>query len=396
MNIFMKAFSLNLVIPLLMFSSHGTAAQASAEGREGRMVTIVEGADAVKVVVLADDVVRVRVGPKGVFPNDSLPEYVVVKSDADWPPPRFTVKRTPTQVTITTARASLEFTRNPLTLNIFDSHHHLLLGDYVIDFTASTPHARFRLSLGEHLYGFGDKRSALDKRGQRLDLWNHDAFASKGNDSYKNIPFYMSTAGYGLYLHNWWRSTFDMGTADPQRIDIQAEGGEADFYLFLSPSLKGIVQRYTELTGRPTFLPRWVFGYQQGKASYHGTEARQVAQRMRAGRLPCDVIYYDDIEPIEYDKAFLDELWNTWKMRVTFGLGMPLANVGTDYYKALESRGFLMTDANGKPFHYRTEEIEADVANIDFFSPAACDFVFDTVWKTPLANGGLFGMVDFG
>ncbi|HLV80229.1 MAG TPA: TIM-barrel domain-containing protein, partial [Chthonomonadaceae bacterium] len=386
---------MGLILPLLASSMPG-AAQGSAGGREGRTVTIVEGPDIVKVVVLADDVARVRLGPGGVFPNDSLPEYVVIKPDADWPPPRFTVKKTPGRVTITTAKASLEFTRHPLTLRIYDRSHRLLLDDYRLDFAAPAPHARFRLAPNEHVYGFGDKRSALDKRGQRLDLWNHDAFASKGNDSYKNIPFYMSTAGYGLYLHNWWRSTFDMGATDPWQIEIRAEGGEADFYLFFSPSLKRIVQRYTELTGRPTFLPRWVFGYQQGKASYHGTEARQVAERMRADRLPCDVIYYDDIEPIEYDKAFLAELWDRWKMRVTFGLGMPLAEVGTDYYKALDRHGYLMTDASGKPFHYRSEEIEAEVANIDFFSPAACDYVFDTVWKTPLANGGLFGMVDFG
>jgi alpha-glucosidase len=69
---------------------------------------------------------------------------------------------------------------------------------------------------------------------------------------------------------------------------------------------------------------------------------------------------------------------------------------GTDYYKALERHGFLMTDANGTPFHYRTEEIEAEVANIDFFSKEAVDFVFDTVWKPSLSQGAQFGMIDFG
>lgn len=372
------------------------SAYAHTGGVEDRTVTIVEGPNAVKVVVLAEDVVRLRIGPRGVFPNDRLPEYVIVKPDSAWPAPHFTVRTTPTRVTLTTAKARLEFTRNPLTLNIFDSKHRLILGDYVVDFTAPTPHARFRLSPDEHLYGFGDKRSALDKRGQRLDLWNRDAFASKGNESYKNIPFYMSTAGYGLYLHNWWHSYFDMGATNARQIDIRAEGGETDFYLFLSPSLQRIVQRYTELTGRPAFLPRWVFGYQQGKASYKGFEARQVAQRMRADKLPCDVIYYDDNGPQLTDRAFLDEMGNTWKMKITVGLGMPLAVYGTDYYKELERRGFLMTDANGNPFHYRTDEIEAEVANIDFFSPAACDFVFDYLWKPSLARGAQFGMIDFG
>jgi alpha-glucosidase len=390
------AFPVDLALRFLTFGLACIAAHARAAEKQGNTVTLAEGPNVVKVVVLAEDVVRVRVGPKGVFLNDHLPEYVIVKPDSAWPPPRFTVRTTATQVTITTAKARLVFTRNPLTLTITDPNRRLVLGRYVVDFTAPTPHARFRLSREEHIYGFGDKRSRLDKRGQLLDLWNRDAFASKGNDSYKNIPFYMSTAGYGLYLHNWWRSRFDMGASSAQQADIRAEGGEADLYLFLSSSLKRIVQRYTELTGRPAFLPRWVFGYQQGKASYKGLEAKQVGARMRADRLPCDVIYYDDFGPQLYDKAFLDEMWNTWKIKITVGLGMPLARYGTDYYKALESRGFLMVDAHGNPFHYRTEEIEAEVANIDFFSKAACDFVFDTVWKPSLANGGQFGMIDFG
>jgi alpha-glucosidase (family GH31 glycosyl hydrolase) len=372
------------------------AAPVRGDGRPNGTVNITEGANVVKVDLLADDVVHIRLGPGGVFPHDDLPEYVVVKPDAAWRPPRTTVRTTAKQVTITTAKARLEFTRHPLTLTIRDAQRHLILGGYVVDFNAPTPRIRFALAHHEHLYGFGDKRAALDKRGQLLDLWNRDAFASKGNESYKNIPFYMSTAGYGLFLHNIWRSHFDMGATHPKQIDIAAEGGPTDFYLFLSPSLKRIVQRYTELTGRPAFLPRWVFGYHQGKASYKGLEARQVAARMRADRLPCDVIYYDDNGPQLSDRAFLDEMWNTWKMRITVGLGMPLAVVGTDYYKALEQRGFLMTDVAGTAFHYRTEEIEAEVANIDFFSKAAVDFVFDTVWKPSLGSGAQFGMIDFG
>jgi alpha-glucosidase len=396
MGVLRVTFAMKLPVLIVLLGSFCALTYARADAADGNPVTIMDGENAVRVTALAADVVRVRIGPKGVFANDALPEYVVVKPDADWSPPPLTVKTTGTQVTIATPQAVLEFTRNPLTLNIYDGRRHLLLGGYRIDFAAPTPHIRFGLTRNEHIYGFGDKRGPLDKHGQLLDMWNRDAFASKGNETYKNIPFYMSTAGYGLYLHNWWRSHFDMGATQGDQVDIRAEGGEADFYLFLDPSLQRIVQRYTELTGRPAFLPRWVFGYQQGKASYKGLEAKQVAARMREDRLPCDVIYYDDPGPQLYDKAFLDEMWNRWRMKITVGLGMPLAVYGSDYYKELERRGFLMTDAKGAAFHYRTEEVEAEVANIDFFSPAAVDYVFDTVWKPALSRGAQFGMIDFG
>ena len=117
---------------------------------------------------------------------------------------------------------------------------------------------------------------------------------------------------------------------------------------------------------------------------------------MREDRLPCDVIYYDDPNPQLFDELFLNEMWNKWKIHITVGLGMPLAEYPSKYYSDLEQHGFLMTDASGKPYHYRTDEIEADVANIDFFSKDALDFVFDDVWKPSLSKGGQFGMVDFG
>ena len=69
------------------------------------------------------------------------------------------------------------------------------------------------LSPSERIYGFGDKRVALDQRGQRIEMLNYDAYASDSNKSYKSIPFYMSSAGYGLFFHNYDHSVFDIGSA---------------------------------------------------------------------------------------------------------------------------------------------------------------------------------------
>ena len=49
------------------------------------VMTISEGSNQVRVVLLADDVIRIRVGPRGVFLNDRNPEYAVIKPDSEWP-----------------------------------------------------------------------------------------------------------------------------------------------------------------------------------------------------------------------------------------------------------------------------------------------------------------------
>jgi len=357
------------------------------------METIKEGPNQVRVTVMAPDVVRIRIGPNGRFINDGNPEYSVVLGSIPVVP--VSSRETQAGRIIETGSLRLEFTRSPLTVAISDAALRPLISDWRIDF--SRTEVAFALDPAEHLYGFGDKRGPLDKRGQSLDIWNTDAYASTGNDSYKNIPFYMSTRGYGLYLHNWWRSRFDLGATNPGRIVISAAGGEMDLYVFLGPSLKHMVRSYTRLTGRPALQPLWFWGYHQGKASYHTQEdGRRVARELRRRKLPCDVIYYDDLGTGELAEPFVHEMRDKWNMRLTYGLGMPSSTVGTTEYAAFAGRNVFLVKDDGTELTYDNDETEETVSTIDFFSPAAAGLVFDTVWKPMLDHGGECGMIDFG
>jgi len=358
-------------------------------------MTLTEGTNQIQVVVLAADVVRVRIGPGGKFANDDNPEYVVIKPDAGWPSCAVLFTNLPARAVVDTGTLKLVFAKNPLTLSVSDAAGRSLFSNYRMDFTQ--PKAVFTLNSKEHIYGFGGKRGPLDKRGQFMDLWNKDAFASEGDACYKNVPFYMSSRGYGFYLHNWWRSAFDAGRSVKNRMQITAAGGEMDFYVFYGPSYKRILNRYTELTGRPALLPLWFFGYHQGKASYRTPDdARRVAQELRQRHLPCDVIYYDDVNRRVTTEDFIHEVRNKWHIRLTFGLGNPMVAFGRSDYEALKSQGGLLVDSNGIPVHYVTEETGSDIANVDFFSDAASDLFFDRVWRPVIEHGGEPGMVDFG
>ena len=71
-------------------------------------------------------------------------------------------------------------------------------------------------------------------------------------------------------------------------------------------------------------LPRWAFGYHQGKASYDDDEAFTVAREMRRRKLPFDAIYYDDWVDEAITKRFVTSLWNWHRARLTMGFGMPM------------------------------------------------------------------------
>ena len=228
----------------------------------------------------------------------------------------------------------------------------------------------------ERIYGFGDKRAAMDQRGQRIEIVNRDAFASESNQSYKSIPFYMSSAGYGLFFHNYRPSTFDVGASAKSRLQLKASGGEMDFYVFVG-LMKEIISQFTELTGRPAMLPLWAFGYHQGKATYQGREGLDVGQQMRQRKLPFDVIYYDDSisrpparpSSTRCGSATGQADGRIWHADVRTWHGnddLPCCN-------DLAARGFLMVDRNNRPVigsRTNVEDVEnkSSVAYLDYFS----------------------------
>lgn len=361
-------------------------------------ITILEGKNQVRVVLLAEDVVRLRVGPGGIFPNDSNPEYAVVKPDSEW---TGASNQSSDPNTIDTGKIQLVFAHNPLKLSVYVNGGRALISNYRIDF--AHPKSSWDLQSDEHVYGFGDKKNDIDKRGTRMDVWNVDTDyqdQSSGLMGYKSIPMYWSSRGYGVYLHNWWRSRFDMGQFSSGRVEISADGGEMDFYIFYGPSFKQIVNRYTELTGRPALLPRWAFGFHQGGAGNDRTSrwASNIASNMRKNSLPIDVIYYDDVNPATFTKSFVQNAWNDYHVKITAGYGMPWAYKGSSQWHELNNlipKG-LIVDEKGRALLHQGNGMDKAFSEIDFFNPTASDATFDAIWAGPLQNGVWNGMLDFG
>ncbi|MBQ7954946.1 MAG: alpha-xylosidase [Lachnospiraceae bacterium] len=115
------------------------------------------------------------------------------------------------------------------------------------------------MSVGELIYGMGERFSAFVKNGQSVDIWNEDGGTST-NQSYKNIPFYISNKGYGVFVNHAENVSFEVGTEQVSKVEFSVEGGYMDYYLFNGPTMKEVLTRYTDLTGKPSLPAPWTFG----------------------------------------------------------------------------------------------------------------------------------------
>jgi len=153
----------------------------------------------------------------------------------------------------------------------------------------------FHLRPDEHLFGLGEKFTPLDKVGQRIVTWTVDALGSTSERSHKNIPFLLSTRGYGLLLDTGARITWELGTVSCQSYTIVAETAAFDLYLIYGPTLADILERYTALTGRAPVPPKWTFGlWVSSCGSYRDQAAMQkLVDGLGEHDLPADVVHVD-------------------------------------------------------------------------------------------------------
>lgn len=78
------------------------------------------------------------------------------------------------------------------------------------------------LSVGELIYGLGEQFGAFVKNGQSIDIWNEDGGTST-EQSYKNIPFYLSNRGYGVFVNHSERVSYEIGTEMVTKVEFSLE-----------------------------------------------------------------------------------------------------------------------------------------------------------------------------
>jgi len=247
-----------------------------------------------RVNALTDSILRVRIARGGVFAED-----------ASWAVPAGfrarTVKVTPAADGFSTAAVRVRITAAG-GLVVEDLAGKVISADAPrpVDLDGTGFTLRKALPFGQHIYGLGDKTGDLDRRGQSFVDWNTDSykFMRSTDPIYKSVPFFVSAGGeggsYGILFDNTYRAWFDFAHRDPNTLEMGAPDGPIDYYLIAGPTTGDVVRRYTDLTGRAPMPPQWALGFQQSRYSYMSAdEVRQIAGRLRAEKIPTDVLWLD-------------------------------------------------------------------------------------------------------
>ncbi|MHC1694939.1 MAG: alpha-xylosidase [Eubacteriales bacterium] len=151
------------------------------------------------------------------------------------------------------------------------------------------------LGLGEYIYGLGERFTPFVKNGQSVDMWNEDGGTSS-ELSYKNVPFYLSNKGYGVFVNHSEKVSYEIGSEVVSKTQFSVPGEVLEYFVIGGGSMKSVLSGYTLLTGRPALPPAWSFGLwltTSFTTSYDEQTVNSFIDGMAQRDLPLHVFHFD-------------------------------------------------------------------------------------------------------
>ncbi|AXG81482.1 alpha-xylosidase [Streptomyces paludis] len=170
--------------------------------------------------------------------------------------------------------------------------------------------AQHTLGVGESVYGLGERFTPFVKNGQSVDIWQADG-GTNSEQAYKNIPFHLTTRGYGVFVNHPGRVSYEVGSETVGRVQFSVEDQSLEFFVIHGPGPREILARYTALTGRPALPPAWSFGLWLSTSfttSYDETTVNRFVQGMEDAEIPLSVFHFDCFWMREYQWS--DFVWD--------------------------------------------------------------------------------------
>ncbi|MBS5401808.1 MAG: alpha-xylosidase [Bifidobacterium sp.] len=267
---------------------------------------------------------------------------------------------------------------------------------------------QLHLGVGEQVFGLGERFGAYVKNGQSINIWNEDG-GTASEQGYKDIPFYMTSNGYGVLVNNRGHVSFEVGSENTETVQFSVPGEVLDFCVIYGPTPKEILRRYTALTGRPADVPAWSYGLwltTSFTTKYDEATVNSFIDGMAERDIPLSAFHYDCYwmrefhwTDFEWDKRFFGDIESTLeRLHKDKGLHIcawinPYIGQRGSMFAEGKANGYLVKKPNGEI--WQTDFWQAGMGLVDFTNPAAREWFKGKV-KQLLAQGVDAIKTDFG
>lgn len=235
----------------------------------------------------------------------------------------------------------------------------------------------------EKFAGTGERFAAMNLAGRTLVLENTDGLGVNSRRAYKNVPFYLSSEGYGHLIMTSAHVRLSLSDVSTRAAQAVVEDDGLDLFFIGGGSIERIVWNYRRITGFPSDVPLWSYGTWMSRMSYFSADqTRLVVKKMREGGFPLDVIHIDtgwfekdwkcewEFSTTKFPSpaAYLQEM-EEQGIKVTLWQ-LPCIAKDTKHYETAQRQRYVAPKSEHVALGSNFSEVEFD-GNIDFTNPDA-------------------------
>ena len=258
---------------------------------------------------------------------------------------------------------------------------------HVTDFNGDTyMREELDLRVGEWVYGLGERFTSFLKNGQVVDIWNKDGGTSS-EQAYKNIPFYVTNKGYGVLVNDPGAVSFEVASEKVKKVQFSVPGESLEYFVIDGPEPKDVLNKYTDLTGKPSLPPAWSFGLwltTSFTTDYDEATVNSFVDGMAERDLPLHVFHFDCFwmrefhwTDFKWDERVFPDPQGMLKRLKEKGLKIcvwinPYIGQRSRLFEEGMKNGYLVKKANGDVWQWNLWQ--PGMALVDFTNPAACEW----------------------
>jgi oligosaccharide 4-alpha-D-glucosyltransferase len=155
---------------------------------------------------------------------------------------------------------------------------------------------RFQLQDDEKLLGTGERVVGMDRRGQRLPLYNKASYGytTEAQQMYFGLPAVLSSKKYLVLFDNSASGFVDLGKTEKDVLQFEAVAGRTSYIVMAAATYPQLIEQYVTVTGKQPLPPRWAFGNFASRFGYHTeAETRAIVDKFAAEDFPLDAVVLD-------------------------------------------------------------------------------------------------------
>ena len=399
---------MNKLFHLLFFLSFG-AVFAQNQNRifekvqllENRTLKITVNDGVYKIVPYNNNIIETTFTPTGEVEKTESHAVILEPKDID-----ISFVETANEVVLMTGEIVTKVQKSPFQIKYYHNNK-LLISEakgYVKNDSLET--IDFNIKSNEILYGGGARALGMNRRGNRLKLYNkaHYGYETRSELMNYTMPIVVSSDKYLLHFDNAPIGFLDLDSKQNNHLMYETISGRKTYQIVAASTWPKLIDQYTNLTGKQPMPPRWALGNFTSRFGYHSQyEVEKTINKFKDLNVPVDAVILDlywfgktitgtmgNLEVFRDSFPDFEGMISRLKAKgvKTITITEPFVLTTSNRWKEAVKQQVLATDSLGKPYTY--DFYFGNTGLIDIYNPKGASW-FWSIYKG-LREKGIVGI----